>query len=249
MAESSQEIPILKLGPGAKDQIIYFFGAYHTNNPEDPQFDNLKKIWGEFLLKSGVNKTAFVEGATREIPEAYEEAIREYGEAGALQWLAHGRGIGVSRPELGEREQRQLLSNTYYPELVAYTVIAQNLAGWLRHTKKESFQDALARVLGREAKFSDIYNFNLNGEWFESKHKELFGSQGIEDKTFLDSITDPRKKNTVINEIVASRSALRNKYLLEVIANAWKNGESIFIVYGKGHLASLESELQSLVKE
>jgi len=246
--EQSQENPVLKLGPSPTGQILYFFGARHTNNPDDIQFNYLQQFWNEFLNVVKRDKIIFIEGATREISQNYEEAIRQYGEAGAIRWLARESNIDVIRPEPGEEEQRKLLCALFSHHIVAYTVIAQNLAGWFRHKSQTSFDKAVERVLEREAKFSNIYGFIPDRLWLDNQHKELFGERRLEDKNFLDSISDPRKGGTMVNNIVAFRSKMRDEHLLSAIVKAWKSGKSIFIVYGRGHLLSMERSLQELVK-
>lgn len=47
---------ILKLKSNSTGQLLYFFGAQHTNDPNHPQFTALKKLWGEFLNVEGGGK-------------------------------------------------------------------------------------------------------------------------------------------------------------------------------------------------
>lgn len=246
MSEQSQDNPILKLGPNTVGQVLYFFGARHTNDPSDEQFVYIKKFFEEFLSVAKWVKIMFVEGATREIPQKYEEAINQYGESGAIQWLGRETNIDIIRPEPDEKEQRRALCVLFNPHIVAYTIIIQNLASWFRHKNQISFNEAIDRVLNREVKFSSIYSFTPNKSWFDKQHKKLFGEQKLEDKQFLDLISDPRKNDTEINKIVASRSGMRDKYILNKINDAWKAGKSIFIVYGRGHLITMEPELRKL---
>ncbi len=247
MSKQFPENLILKLGPNSEKQILYFFGTRHTNDYRDEQFNYIKQFWSEFLNKSERQKSVFVEGAIHEIPQDYEEAIRWYGETGAIQWLGREAGIKVIRPEPTEAGQRKYLCAKFDSKLVAYAVIAQNLASWFSHIGKTTFDEAVNQVLKREAGYSEVYGFVPNKEWLVSQHKELFGEQMFEDKSFLVSITDPTKNDTAINKIVSARSKMRNENILAEIKKAWESGKSIFIVYGKGHLAALESYLRDLI--
>ncbi|MDP2642044.1 MAG: hypothetical protein Q8P21_02015 [bacterium] len=248
MSDQSQQNPILRLKSTSGGQILYFFGAKHTNDLTDTQFSYLKQLWEEFFAAAKGGKIVFVEGTTHGMPQSYEEAIRQYGEAGAIQWLAMKEDVETIRPELDDLEQRKTLCTIFHPQFVAYTVIVQNLAGWFRHTGQSSFDEAIGRVLSREAKFRDVYGFVPDKSWLEGHHKRLFGEQRLEDKGFLDSISDPRKTDTIVNSIVASRSKMRDEYILSAITKVWKSGKSIFIVYGKGHLNALENSLQELTR-
>lgn len=239
--------PIIKLGSNSKDQALYFFGARHTNDPTDTQFEYLKQFLDEFLNVAKGERTIFVEGATRETPQNYEEAIREYGETGAINWLARESDIETVCPEPSNEEQRKALCVLFSPQIVAYTMITQYLAGWFRQERQLSFENVINRTLDREAKFSEIYGFVPERKWLDDQHKKLFGEKPLEDKEFVDSISDPRKSDTEVNLVVATRTKMRNEHVFSKIAEAWKEGKSVFIVYGKGHLATLEHSLRELV--
>lgn len=247
MSEYSQENPMLKLGPNPNGQVLYFFGARHTNDSKDEQFAYIQNFFEEFLSVAKGTKIMFVEGVTRKIPQEYNEAINQYGESGAVQWLAREVNINVIRPEPSDDEQRGLLCASFNHQIVAYSIIIQNLTGWFRHISQISFNEAIIRVLNREAKFSNIYGFVPDKLWFDDQHKKLFGEQRLEDKNFLDSVSDPRRGDTLVNSIIAFRTKIRNQYLLSAINEAWKSGKSIFIVYGSGHLVALKPELQKLI--
>lgn len=249
MSDDIQKNPELKLGPTSRGQILYFFGARHGNDPADAQFIQLKQLWNDFLNTVKDERIVCTEAAIREVPEIFEDAIKQRGEVGATQWLAKEAGVTVMCPEPDDVEQRKALCASFDAQAVAYALIAQNLAAWFRHVHDFAFSEAIERSVKRETKFADIYGFTPDGAWFQKKHRALFGERVLEDKAFLDSIADPRKSNTLVNQIVSGRTKMRNEYVRACIADAWKSGKSIFIVYGKGHLAVLESELRELVGE
>ena len=246
MSEKPQENSIFRFGPNPAGQVLYFFGAIHTNNPTDVQFNRLKQSWNEFgdIVKG--ERVVFTEGVIRAISSSYEDSIQQYGEAGAAQWLAREAGVVVTCTEPSNENQRKVLCASFSPQVVAYTMIAQHLAVWYRQTRQLDFSEAMNWSVSREAKFAGIYSFTPTVIWFHNQHIKLFGKQKLEDKDFLNLISDPRKSDTLVNTIVAFRTKIRNEYLLSVINEAWKSGKSIFIVYGKGHLAALEQELQKL---
>jgi len=247
LSEQSQENYVLKLNSDLTGQILYFFGAKHTNNPNDAQFNHLKKLFEEFLKIAKGEKIIFTEGAIHETLQDYEEAIRQQGEIGAIQWLGNEADIEMICPEPSSSEQRKALCLSFDPQIVAYAMVTQNLAGWFRHTRQSSFEEATNRSLSREAQFSEIYGFMPDRDWLYDQHKKLFREQLLEDKNFLDSISDPRQDDTQINAIITARTEIRNNYLFSRIAEAWKMGKSILVVYGKGHLDDLETKLSTLV--
>jgi len=250
MSNNSPEGLILKLGPTLNSQILYLFGANHSNNPNDSQFTQLQQLWNEFLSVVDNDKIVFTEGAIREVPTNYEEAIRQRGEVGATQWLAKKSEILAIYPEPDESEQRKKLCSIFDPQTVAYALITQNLAAWFRQTTHQSdFTEATERSVKREARFAEIFGFTPSTSWLHDQHKKLFGNQRLEDQDFLDKISDPRKNDTPINAIVAGRTKIRNEYIHNCIVEIWKSGKNIFMVYGKGHFVVLEPILKKMVTD
>ncbi|MFZ2206990.1 MAG: hypothetical protein WAV29_06045 [Microgenomates group bacterium] len=246
MLSNQKENSILKLGPFKTGQMLYFFGARHTNNPDDSQFTQLKSVWAEYLDISNENRVVFVEGTMREISNDYSDAIKLYGETGAIQWLAKESNIQVFRPEPDDVKQRENLCSLFDANIVAYSLIIQNLGAWFKHERESKFEKALENSVKREVNFTKIYGFKPDVIWFNNLHKKVFGDQTLEDKDFLDSVSDPRKNGTVVNEVIASRSKMRNEFIMEKITEAFVLEKSIFIVYGMGHMAVLEGHLRKL---
>ncbi len=247
MSEEKKDISIFKIGPTPTGQVLYFFGARHTNDPGDTQFAELKRFWDEFLNISKTERVVFTEGTIRVTLPKYEDSIIQHGETGAMQWLANESSVTCVCPEPDSNEQRRVLCTSFDPKLVAYTMIAQNLTSWYRHTNQSSFDEALNKVIEREAKLVNIYGFVIDKTWFYDQHEKLFGKQKLEDKYFLDLISDPRKSETVVNTVVASRTKMRNEYVSSVLNKEWKLGKSIFIVYGKGHFTAFENLLDKII--
>lgn len=241
---------MLKLGPNPKGQVIYFFGARHTNNPKDVQFIQLKNFWDDFLSESKTDKIVFVErekieGASKQ----YEETIIKNGEAGAAKYLADESGVEVMWPEPSREEQISFLCRYFKPQLVAYAFITRNLSSWFKHQRQSQFSDAVEHSIKKEAKFEKIYKFIPDTIWFNKQHDKLFANQPVGDKNFLDSVTDPNKKdNTTVNKIIATLSEMRNDYIMEEIKKFFDLGKSIFVVYGKGHFISLGPRIKELFK-
>lgn len=245
---NKEENPILKLSSENSGQQVFLFGSRHTNDEDDSQFKILKELWQEFLSDTREGRVAFTEGIIRDKQTTFSESVKKFGESGAVQWLAGDSGVEVACPEPNDIEQRKTLCSTTKPDLVAYVFIVQNLAAWFRYQQKRDFTNALEHSVSREAGFSSVYGFKPDLDWFNKKQRELFGNQLIEDSDFLNRITDPRTTDTEVNVVVAKRTKTRNEHVESVISKAWKEGKSIFIVYGKGHFQSLENCMRNLLK-
>jgi len=247
MSEESKDILILKISSISTEQVLYFLGVRHTNSPVDIQFVQLEKFWNEFLSSSRRDRIVFTEGSVREVPLSYEDSIKQRGEVGASQWLAYKANSMCVCPEPTNEEQRKALCLFFDPQNVAYALIVQNLAAWYNYSRQSDFNEVLFKSINREIKFSSIYGFVANNSWFYNQHKKLFSEQQLSDREFLQSISDPRKNDTIVNTIVAFRTKIRNEYLLSAIKKAWELGKDIFVVYGRGHLDALEKELGKII--
>lgn len=239
---------ILRFGPGAKNQFLLIFGFRHSNNPEDPQFDELSKLWTEFRQLVGRQKVVFTEGVPRDMPGPFKESIVQRGEVGAAQWLARESDIQVQCPEPNEHWQREELVKIFNPEDVAYAFVAQRLASWAgRKGDKTSLETEIEVALKREVKYESLYRFKINLDWFKKHHQDLFPTEKLSDAEFLNRIVDPRRLETIINKVVAERTKLRNKYIYEKIEEVWQSSGDLLVVYGLGHVLSLAGRLENLV--
>lgn len=230
------------------NQALFFFGARHSNNPNDAQFSELKEFFEEFIKTSPGEKVVFTEGVMTKGFGSWEESINQRGEIGATQWLAHQEDISVVFPEPDLLIQHKILCESFDFADVAYALVAQNLAAWFKQTtRSRSFNEALINTLKRESSFASVYGFAPDEEWFLSYHGKLFPGQKLDDSQFLDGITDPRTSNTVVNEIIAKKSQIRNEAILKNIESEWLSGKSIFIAYGRGHLSVLKPKIEEII--
>lgn len=243
----NEEDHILKIYSKNNKQAVFFFGAKHTNNPNDEQFIVLEKLWGDFFDNYGDNSVAICEGLVRKPVDSFVDAIKSHGESGAIQWFARKNRIEIICGEPASLLQREYLCKKFDKDDVAYAIVVQRISGWFRGTHNRTFSEVVNNSILNEIEFEDIYGFMPTTEWFYSKHKNLFSIQNLEDKLFIDSITDPRTTNTIINSIISTRSKFRNDNLLSLINKLWKEGKSIFIVYGNGHLVVLRDSLKKIL--
>lgn len=229
------------------DQCVFLIGSYHTNDANDDIFKRLEQLWKDFRVISQGEQLLLIERRIKDIPSSHDDAIRKYGEAGASALLAEKDNISAICPEPSETEIRKQLCERFAPDLVAYSLIAQNLSGWFNQTAKSSLEDALQKTIERESSFKEIYGFAPNGEWFRAQHDKLFQGQYFADKEFLNRVSDPRKTGTLVNEVIAAKTEMRNLHIFSIISEQWNDGRSLFIVYGRGHFDFLESNLKKLI--
>src|SRR3989344_2852711 len=83
-----------------KRQILYYFGANHSPNHDNPQYPTLKEYWNKFLeATENKDRIVLVEGSLRRLIENEEEAIINGSEASFITLLAHRADVPVACPD------------------------------------------------------------------------------------------------------------------------------------------------------
>ncbi len=79
---------------------LFYLGEAHSFDPDDPQWDEVRSFWEEFLQATkGGKRIAFVEGGKRRIKATERESIEHDGGMGLITWLAREAGIDTYSPE------------------------------------------------------------------------------------------------------------------------------------------------------
>ena len=232
-------------------QHLYYFGARHSDNPENHQFKTLEKFWEEFLKSSKKEKIVLVEGGlpSREalVSKEKEDVIKQGGEASFIAWLAYKKGINVSSPELPENKWFEEMSKFFPKEIIAYYDFARICYQWHRKQNKSAFDEYVSPFLSMNAKNSRWEDFNFSLEHMMLIHEKLFKIPFDKNNAeFFKSIIDTTKNISPINEISRFEdSGLRDSFIVSQIETHWRDGKDIFIVYGAPHAVIQEEYLKS----
>jgi len=228
-------------------QSFRMFGSTHEIDPKNSQFLFIKKIFQEFLDDNNESKLVIAETSKPEfIEKTYDLSIQKNGEAGATYYLAAKHNIPSTCPEPTPIEQREGLCSMFSSEMVVYSLVLQNLAAWFRNNRDRTFAEVIDFTLKREVDFGAPYSFDITLEWFEEYHKKVSPNQKIQDELFLMKMADPRREDSEVNKVIHSRTKIRNEFILNFIKKSWNDGNSLFIVYGRGHFDVLRGELLKL---
>ncbi len=103
------------------DQYLFYFGERHSFDPQDPEWEELKKFWEEFLSSTNSGKRiVFVEGGKRPVLPNEETAIKQHGGMGMITYLANKSGVETFSPEPNRQEEKIYLKNLYGSDQVEY---------------------------------------------------------------------------------------------------------------------------------
>ncbi|MEK7579076.1 MAG: hypothetical protein AAB460_00900 [Patescibacteria group bacterium] len=244
---------IFELTSGNK-RLVYF-GSHHTNNPQDPMFEEIqtrfKELQPEIVYVEGMqeindHKELAVE---KRKDTTLEETIKD-GENLYTLKLAIDAGVEFESPEPKQFEVIQHLlgkgfsGGDIFKEHM-YSIIAQ----YQRHYAKEKTLEGCKKYL--EPYFS---RFQKNSRWkledLERVKQELFADLDLDATKYRDQVVpNPRKEavQTIINQVSRNSSRFRDEYGLERIAEGLKNHDKLFVVYGSGHAVRLEPALRALL--
>lgn len=235
----------------SQNQFLLYFGAEHKKNPLDPQFELIKEKWNEFLKKIGKSKSVVIfEGiANLDDKTTIEEAIKKYGESGAVVNLAKEAGIPFIRPEPIINYEAEDLLKEFTKDEIFYFYVIRSLSSWLRSADLADFKNFIERIVQRyktELGWAD-YNFSFDPTIIRI-HAEIFNKNfDLIDKDFISKIVSPMHHKSRINDIARMSTTIRNLEILRTIEDYWQRGYNIFIVYGASHAVMQERAIKNLV--
>ncbi len=166
-------------------QRLVFFGTAHTSDIESPFISGLRTQRAKFLKNVPPEKVVFmVEGMSdgMDIQKANEmlvgienedEAIKKFGETGALMWTAKEQGIEITSPEIPENQIVQELKNQgFNQEEIALTFLLRDITSSVGrmpdNPRDEAFRQESLKNFAREF----FYLQNLTGiTWIKDLKK------------------------------------------------------------------------------
>jgi len=234
-------------------QYLYYFGARHSDNLDDPQFKTLKDFWDSFLKRTtGRDRLAVVEGGRRSISKHSTDAraLELGGEMHLVSLWARRAGISVSSPEPSIRMWFTALTKHFPKDAVAYYDFARTAYQWNRKTTdKPPFREYIAPYFEQNKTKSGWKQYDFSFDHMTAVHEQLFHKPFDEkNEKFFYEIINPTTDNSIINQVSRyDDSGLRDAAILQNISRYWKSGKSLFIIYGASHAVIQEQALRHLV--
>lgn len=229
-------------------QSLFYFGANHSRNPADPQYQTLRECWQKFLKKTeNRDRIVLVEGRLRQLVEDEEKAIVAGAEGSLITLFAHKANVPVSCPDLSDEELMNRLSNIPKQEFLLYRFLGY-VHNFQTHADpkpdfEKSVENWFAGQKGRELWRDTDVSFSA----MKSLYKKVLGKEFNENEN-QNGFLNPNKNETSVNYIARSQSDLRDFNIASKIEHYWNEGKSIFVVFGKGHLIIEEPALKKLLR-
>lgn len=231
----------LKFGKGR----LLYFGVEHVGNIDDPQIAEIEKRWAKFhptliLSESGV----------RPVESSREQAIKRYGEAGLLSFLAAQHKLpikSIDPPRLEEMAYLLSIKRWSVEQIKLFFILRRVVENSKRPTPQpvdvfvQEGLKAFSTVSGLESSPTTLAEFD------ESV------------KRVLPSVTDWRKVQTAVfdpnpalgnytNDIAYASSQYRDRYMVKFIAEEVRKGERVFAVVGASHVVMQERAIKRALK-
>lgn len=92
--------------------------------------------------------------------------------------------------------------------------------------------------------FKDV---DISTERLRRLYEEIIGKKFDENES-QNYLINPNNTGTIINEISQKHSDLRELVIVSEIERYWKEGKSIFVVFGSGHLIIQRPALEKILK-
>jgi len=225
-------------------QVLFYFGANHSNDPENHQYPVLREYWKKFLEKTeGKEKIVLVEGSLRPVAPTETEAIEKSSEGGWVTYFAHQEGIPVACPDISSDEFAKIM-----PELDREQWVLTSFLRWFdsfqKNKKSKLSLEEICEILKRKEYVEGV-------EVTPAKLKELYKhyiGKDFDENESQNDLVNPNRDDAITNKLAREHSDLREVKIVAEIERYWKEGKSIFIAFGSGHLIIQRPALEELLK-
>jgi len=220
---------------------LFYYGAFHKVDPEDPQFEDIEQKWEQFQPTC-----AFCEGRIWPLEESRTQAIRMYGEQGLITFLAARDGIPIKCIDPSRGEQIYYLRNFFRPSYIKiYFILKQATINKVLMRENQNLDDA-RRLLKKMEKISKFKCSPANLVQFEHMVSmfwpELDNWQDIPYSYFHST-----EKGRFLVDIHRKLTEFRDQTMIKKVTKAIKKGERIFAVVGRSHVFKQQSILRSII--
>ncbi|MDO8590139.1 MAG: hypothetical protein Q7R69_02605 [bacterium] len=226
---------------------MFYFGANHSHDPNNHQYPILREYWEKFLKTTeGKEKIVLIEGGSRSIEKDDETAIRHGSEAGLITLLAHNLNILVVSPDPSlERLAEQ------FPEIPKEEVLLMRFINkvdsYQRHNIIGTFEEVMEEWSRQRKGLKTWEDIEISLSTMEKIYKKVLG-KNFDLKDNMNQLADPNKTGTRMNEVAAILTDAREVSIVSEIERCWREGKSIFVIFGSGHLIAQRPALEKLLK-
>ena len=219
------------------EQSMVFFGADHSYDKRNLQFNQLREEWEKFLKETGGNNClVLVESRRTKLANSEDEGIKESGESGFITFLANQKNIIVESPEPPHQYLFQEWTKQFSREYIYYLLVARRIQ-WHSVLDDENKKDLnyyfSKELIKKDQEETGWFDFDFSLEHIKVIHKNLFDTNFDENnEKFFCQISRPDKEISIINEVARAKSLIRNIYMVEQIERYWNEKKTYLLSMG-----------------
>ncbi len=223
---------------------MIYYGARHVYDPADAQVQDIERFWNAFRPKIALN-----EGGDPPVASSRDEAVRRYGEAGLVRWLAARDGVPVTTFEPARQAEANDLLTQFSVEQVkvfyALRAVWQD-GGRSSEARATSAETLVDGVLSWYGELRGLELGPLSSAEFVAACKRLLPA-GADwrrpQPEWFDPV--PRGGNVLWTSRLARRaSEFRDRHIVERLLSELKPGQRVFAVIGASHVVMQEPALR-----
>jgi len=234
-----------------KNQSLFYFGANHSRDINDPQYEKLQAYWQKFFEKTKEkNSIVLVEGGARQIHENEELAVRRDSEAGLITLLASKAGITTYSPEPDPLDERKYILEKFSEDELNYYYFSRLVNAWHNMPEPKSpFEKYIERYSQKKSEIKNWADYGFPLEEMKKVHRKIFKRDFDQnDKDLFALLINPTKEENPLHQVVRATSTYRNICVVQEIEKLWMDGKNIFVVYGGAHPILQEPALRKLLQ-
>jgi len=213
---------------------LYYFGARHTADPRDPQVEQIAAAWDR--LKP---TRAFNEGGDPPLAPTRDDAVRQYGEAGFVRWLAARDGVHVATLDLPRSLQAQALRGRWSSQEAKAFFVQRALlpcedrAGCDREAETERIVPIVEATTGLDSRphtWTELQDSLSRLAPPAGEHHDWF---------------DPTRHGHPFNDMSRRIEDCRDRHMIQTLLDSMRAGHRIFAVAGGSHVVRQEPALRA----
>jgi hypothetical protein len=217
----------MRCGDGA----LFYYGARHTFDAEDPQIAQIEAEWTRFRPD-----IAFNEGGSPPFQKTRDDAVSKGGESSFVRYLAMRDDVPTTTLDPSRAEEVAALATRFSREKVKTYFLVRGAMQFIERHGTERVDDEINRILA-------IYDATPGLRGSPRTVEELraiFDLSAVQREWF-----DPAKTGTWMNDISRASSDYRDQHMVEFLTRHARDGRRVFAVAGGSHVFMQEPALRS----
>ena len=237
------------------DKRLVYFGARHTNDSADPEFEQIEQklteLKPQLVLVEGRRQLSDQKEKVLEYLKSKDrnKIIKDGGEPDFTIKLAAEARVDVESPEPKLSDEiNDLIEHSFDKYDIFAFYIYRGMSGYNVPSDSDLFDKYLKSWINYFKTATNWGGFDYSTANIERAGKKIWGDKvklSDSDQSRFDPVF--ARSNTISNKIAIQSSLFRDKFITQQIAEAMKNYDRIFIVYGASHAVMQEPALRAII--